>query len=94
MQKIVGFVRKTGTFEKDGKKIDYDNFNVFYESDETQGVVGCSAGEVKCPVARLRIFGAKDLADCIGKECRLYVESNASRYKNSVPVVTTIIVGE
>lgn len=92
MKTIVGFVRKTGEFEKDGKKIAYDNYNVYFTDDNTANVVGMSVGEVKCPVAKLKIFGADDLVSCIGRNCELYVDSDSTRYKNTIPVVTTIFV--
>lgn len=94
MTKIVGYIRKTGEFEKDGKKIAYDNFNVFYTTDENAKVVGLGVGECKCPVSKLRILGADSLDDCIGRDCSLFVDASASQYKNSIPVVTTIICGD
>lgn len=94
MTQIVGFVRKTGAFEKDGKSINYDNYNVFYLTDENSAVVGMGVGECKCPVAKLKILGAKDIAGCVGKKCSLYVDANSSRFRSGVPTVTTIIVQE
>lgn len=76
--KIVGWTRKTGTFESSGKNIAYDNV-IFYltvEGLKDERIHGTQTSELKIKANQAIVFngGTDDFNPLIGREVRLDYE--------------------
>lgn len=88
MYKIVGFSRRTGTYEG----YDYDNINMHCINEETEGMIGGNPVEiVKIKVSTVKdvfdglVQNDADLCALIGARCRVFY-GRGGKYASSVEI--------
>lgn len=84
MYKLLGYERKTGEFtnKETGEIVKYDNYDLFYVTDEKENVKGLYCDSARAKVDELKLTGAKDLDEALDKEVYLMVDLTAKTDEN------------
>ena len=84
MYKLIGYQEKKGKFlnKETGEQVDYHKYDLFYVTDEKEGVKGFCADCASASAKDLRIKGAKTLDECLNKEVYLIADLTARTDEN------------
>lgn len=75
-----GYERKEGQFlvEKTGEMREYNNFVLYFTTDDREEVVGLFCSKIKCKVGSFKLIGAEKLEDALHKEVFLMLDPTAN----------------
>lgn len=72
MIKVMGFQRKQGDFiAEDGRKVQYDNVELYVFTDEAQDVTGYFCDTLKLPFKTESFVGVNNVSELINREISL-----------------------
>lgn len=88
MYKLIGAKHKQGDFiDAANNKVQYDYISLYFVSDEGEVDFGQVAGVVKAKPDQLKIEGAKNLAEAVGREVVLVPDLTNPKYIRRVMVL-------
>lgn len=98
-QKLIGYRKREGNFtNKDtGELVKYNNLELFYTSDEEPDVKGEMCDVAKAKTDELKITGAKNIDECIGKEVYLIADLSGKSDENGrkrLNIARIVVVGK
>lgn len=72
MIKVMGYQRKKGDFvSEDGRKVEYDNIELYVFTDEAQEVTGYFCDTLKLPFKETSFLGVNNVSELINREIAL-----------------------
>ena len=84
MYKLIGYQKKEGSFtNKDtGELVEYNNIDLFYVTDEKDGVKGLFCDSARAKADELKFTGCKTLDEALNKEVYLIADLTAKADEN------------
>lgn len=79
MFKFIGYQQKEGNFpnKETGEIVEYKNTDLYFVTDEKEGVTGLSAIVSKAKSDELKLIGAKSLDEALNKEVYVITDLTA-----------------